>query len=85
MLLNKNTHNQTAMNKKTELTEYLEMMQVNVQATTVESHGHTVGIIGHVMRSYCTSCKASCDTCYQHDSQDTSALSGQGTIKYKTR
>ncbi|KAL7525604.1 hypothetical protein ACHAWF_004185 [Thalassiosira exigua] len=43
------TRNKTAPGEKPLTSEYLVMMQVMVQATTVESHGHTLGIISHMM------------------------------------
>ena len=58
------TRNKTAPGEKPKLAEYLVMIQLLVQPTTIESHGHTLGIMTHVMRSYCATCKAGCGMFY---------------------
>ncbi|KAL7552027.1 hypothetical protein ACHAWF_017125 [Thalassiosira exigua] len=58
------TRKKTAHGEKPLSSEYLVMMQLLVSATTVESHGHTLGIISRIMRSYCGSCVAGCGMCY---------------------
>ena len=68
MVRDKKTGNQTAIGEKPKIAEYLVMMQVSVHPTTVESHGHTLGAMVHVMRSYCASCKAGCGMCYHRRS-----------------
>jgi hypothetical protein len=40
------------------------MAQIFVQSTTMESHGHTLGMCKFIMRSYCAACKAGCGLCY---------------------
>ncbi len=62
------TRHKTAPGEKLKLTEYLVMVQLLVQPTTVESHGHTLGCFTHVMRSYCAACKAGCGMCYHRAS-----------------
>ncbi|KAL7523537.1 hypothetical protein ACHAWF_000560, partial [Thalassiosira exigua] len=62
------TRNKTAPGEKPLASEYLVMVQVMVQRTTVESHGHTLGIISHMMRSYCAACCAGCGMCYHRAS-----------------
>ena len=64
MVRDKKTHHKTPAGKKPKLAEYFVMVQVNVVPTTIKLHGHTLGAIGHVMRSYCASCKAGCGMCY---------------------
>ena len=64
MIRDEKTHNQTAMGKRSKFGEYLVMMQIGVHPTTIESHGHTLGVVGHAMHSYCASCKAGCVMCY---------------------
>jgi hypothetical protein len=56
------------MGEKPQLTDYLVMMQVSVHPTTVELHGLTFGVVGHVMHSYCALFKASCSMCYHSGS-----------------
>ena len=58
------TRNKTDAGEKPLLAEYLVMMQVMVRPTTQESHGHTLGHVRHIMRSYCAACKAGCGMCY---------------------
>ena len=53
----KKTHNKTAVREKPKLVEYLVMVQSLVCPTTIGSHGHMLGIVGHVMRFYCVVCK----------------------------
>ena len=43
-------------------------MQISVNPTTIESHGHTLGVMAHMMRSYCAACKAGCGICYHRAS-----------------
>ena len=57
------TRHSTPFGEKPKLAEYLVMLQVLVRSTTVKSHGHTLGVVGHVMRSYCASCKAGLGMC----------------------
>ena len=45
-----NTRNKTGIGEKPKLAEYLVMMQLLVQPTTFKSHGHTLGLILHVMQ-----------------------------------
>ncbi|KAL7534011.1 hypothetical protein ACHAWF_004691 [Thalassiosira exigua] len=40
------------------------MIQVSVHTTTVQSHGHILGIVSHTQRSYCAICVAGCGMCY---------------------
>ena len=40
------------------------MAQVSVNPTTIESHGHSLGVFGHVMCKFCVRCKAGCGYCY---------------------
>jgi hypothetical protein len=54
----KYTWNKTDVREKPKLAEYLVMIQLLVDQTAVESHGHTLGLIVCVMRSYCAACKA---------------------------
>ena len=35
-----------------------------VESTTMESHGHTLGVVTCVMRLYCAACKAGGGMCY---------------------
>ena len=58
------TRNQTGFGEKPKMAEYLVMMQLMVKPTTVESHGHTLGRVTRIMRSYCASCKAGGGMCY---------------------
>ena len=58
------TRNKTDAGEKPLLAEYLVMVQVMVRPTTQESHGHTLGHITNIMRSYCAACKAGCGMCY---------------------
>ena len=46
-----NTLNKTDVGEKPKLAMYLVMMQLLVEPTTVESHGHTLGLITNIMRS----------------------------------
>ena len=62
------TRNQTAFGEKPKLAEYLVMMQLMVEPTTMESHGHTLGVVTRVMRSYCAACKAGGGMCYHRSS-----------------
>ena len=39
------------------------MLQILVRLTIVKSHGHTLGVVGHVMRFYCALCKAGLGMC----------------------
>ena len=64
MVRDEKTRLKTAPGEKPKLAKYLVMVQVSVEPTTIESHGHTLGAVGHVMRSYCASCKAGCGMCY---------------------
>ena len=36
--------------------------------TVIESHGHTLSAVGHIMRLYFASCKAGCGMCYHRGS-----------------
>ena len=49
------------------LAKYLVLMQLSMALSTIKSHGHTLGAISHVMRSYCASCKAGCGMCYHRE------------------
>ena len=49
---NEKTHSETVMGEKPKLAEYLVMLQVSVNPTTIELHGHTLGAVGHGIRSY---------------------------------
>lgn len=40
------------------------MAQVSVDPTTIESHGHSLGVFRNVMRKFCVRCKAGCGYCY---------------------
>ena len=60
----KKTRNKTAVGEKPKLAEYLVMVQILVFPTTMGLHGHTLGITGHVMRSYCAACNAGLGMCY---------------------
>ena len=62
------TRHKTAAGEKPKLAEYLVMVQLAVRRTTVASHGHTLGVFTHVMRSYCAACKAGCGMCYHRAS-----------------
>ena len=57
------TRNKTGYGEKPKLAEYLVLMQVMIEETTVESHGHTLGIAVRVMRSYCALCCAGLGMC----------------------
>ena len=59
------THHSPFFGEKPKLAEYLVMLQISVRLMTVKSHGHTLGVVGHVMRSYCALCKAGLGMC-QH-------------------
>lgn len=61
---NKQTRNKTVVGEKSKLLEYLVMAQVLVCPMTIDLHGHTLSIAGHVMCSYCTVCKAVLKICY---------------------
>ena len=61
----KQTRHSTLFREKPKLAEYLVMLQISVRLMTVKSHGHTLGVVGHVMRSYCALCKAGLGMC-QH-------------------
>ena len=65
---NEKTHNQTAFDEKPKLAEYSVMMQLMVEPTTMESHGHTLGVVTRVVRSHCVACKAGGDMCYHKSS-----------------
>ena len=67
MVRDEKTRHKTSAGEKPSLAEYLVMMQVSVTPSTIESHGHTLGAVGHVMRSYCASCKAGCGMCYHRE------------------
>jgi len=58
------TRNKTKAGEGPQFAEYGVMMQVSVKPTTAASHGHTLGVLNHVMRSYCAVCKAGCGMCY---------------------
>ena len=58
------TRNKTGYGEKPKLAEYLVAMQLMVEPTCVASHGHNLGIVTHIMRSYCVSCKAGSGMCY---------------------
>jgi len=62
------TRSKTDVGEKPKLREYLVMMQLMVERTTVEAHGHTLGLIARVMRSYCAACKAGGGMCYHRGS-----------------
>ena len=51
------TCHKTAAGEKSKLAEYLAMVQVSAESTMIESHGHTLSAVGHVMSSYCASRK----------------------------
>ena len=57
------TRNKTPVGEKPELEEYLVMFQLCVMPTTDASHGNTLGLVTHVIRSYCAACKAGCEMC----------------------
>ena len=44
------------------------MMQFMIEPATMESHGHTLGVVSSVMRSYCAACKAGGSMCYHRSS-----------------
>ena len=44
--------------------EYLVMAHILVKPTTDPSHGHSLGVCTHLMRSYCVECKAGGGMCY---------------------
>jgi hypothetical protein len=46
--------------EKDNFEEYLTMAQVSVDPTTIESHGHSLGVFRNVMRKFCVRCKAGC-------------------------
>lgn len=58
------TRNKTEHGEQAKFAEYLVILQLSVEKTTVRSHGHDLGVFMHVMRSYCASCKAGCGMCY---------------------
>ncbi|KAL7554211.1 hypothetical protein ACHAWF_017633 [Thalassiosira exigua] len=58
------TRSKTAPGEKPKLAQYLVAVQLLVRPTTVDSHGHTLGVVDRVMRSYCAACKAGCGMCY---------------------
>ena len=60
----KKTRQNAAVGERPKVAEYLVMVQVNAMPSTIESHGHTLGTVGHGMRAYCVSCKAGCGMCY---------------------
>ena len=64
MVRDEKTRHKTPAGEKPKLAKYLVMVQVSVMPSTIESHGHTLGAIDRVMRSYCASCKAGCGMCY---------------------
>ena len=58
------TRNKTDPGERPNFAEYLVMVQISVKTTTDSTHGHTLGICTHLMRSYCAACKAGCGMCY---------------------
>jgi len=62
------TRNKTDAGERPNFSEYLVMAQLSVIATTEQSNGHTLGLCGHVMRSYCAMCKAGVGMCYHRGS-----------------
>ena len=62
------TRHKTPFGEKPKLAEYLVLMQCMVAPTTVEEHGHELGRMTRVMRSYCASCKAGGGMCYHRAS-----------------
>jgi len=57
------TRTKTPVGEKPKRAEYLVMMHLAIQPTTHASHGHTLGLCVHIMRSYCGLCKAGCGMC----------------------
>lgn len=50
--------------EKDNFQEYLTMVQISIQPTTMNSHGHELGVCNHVLRKFCVRCKAGCGMCY---------------------
>ena len=48
---------------KPDLNNYLIMVQIAINPTSYELHGHDLGECSHLMRSYCVKCKAGCGMC----------------------
>ena len=57
------TRKKTPAGEKPLRAEYLVMMHLAIQKTTQASHGHTLGLVVRIMRSYCGLCKAGCGMC----------------------
>ena len=64
MVRDEDTCYKTGFGEKPKLAEYFVVMQLRVEPTTVRDHGHTLGRVTHVKRSYCVRCKAGCGFCY---------------------
>ncbi|EJK64607.1 hypothetical protein THAOC_14644, partial [Thalassiosira oceanica] len=58
------TRTKTDPGEKPKRSEYLVLVQILIEPTTIDSHGHTLGICIRIMRSYCAACKAGCGLCY---------------------